>query len=189
MEDLSPDIDMARRFLALLDSGSEGVFTFQTFSDKKDKSRATKGDPNARVLHGTLDEHLASLVALQRRGAGVFVMVNKGDGIVHLPNKTCRNKASVIAVRALWIDLDGSPLEPVLAAYPPDIVVETSPGKWHAYWLTRDCPVEEFCSLQSQIAQKYGGDPKVADLPRVMRLPGFWHQKGVPVQARMTYPG
>lgn len=185
---IEPDVGMTKRFLDLIDPDCGGVFTFQTFSDRKAEGEKHKGDPNARVFHGTLDEHLDRLVAMQRKGAGVFVMINKGDGVVHEPNKTCRAKASVVEVRSLWVDLDGAPIEPVLMAYRPDIVVESSPCKWHAYWPTRDCAIADFCSLQSQIAKKYNGDPTMADLARVMRIPGFWHQKGEPYQTRLIYP-
>src|SRR5512144_2779908 len=30
------------------------------------------------------------------------------------------------------------------------------------------------------LAKRYNGDPKVIDLPRVMRVPGFFHRKGEP---------
>jgi len=33
---------------------------------------------------------------------------------------------------------------------------------------------------QKAIARKFNSDPKVCDLPRVMRLPGFYHCKGNP---------
>ena len=70
----------------------------------------------------------------------------------------------------------------------PDIVVESSHGRWHTYWKADDCPLEEFTLRQKQIAAKFGSDPKVVDLPRVMRLPGFLHQKGEPFLTHVTYP-
>ena len=59
------------------------------------------------------------------------------------------------------------------------------PDRWHAYWLTRNLPLTDFKTVQQQLAQKFAADPKVSDLPRVMRLPGFWHQKGTPFQTRI----
>jgi hypothetical protein len=181
--DLTPNIPAAHAFLTLLDP--RGIFTFQTFDD--DKKRKTGG--LARVFHGTLAQRAPMLVKMQKNGAGVFVMVNEGDGIVHDGKKTCRDGASVVQVRALWADLDGSPLQPVLDAHHPDIVVESSSDRWHAYWLTNDCPLADFKVRQQQIAAKFKGDPKVCDLPRVMRLPGFFHQKDVPFMTRMIFPG
>lgn len=178
----SPNLAAADRFLKLLDP--QGIFTFQTFDDDKDRK-----DPRlARVFHGTLDQHAAELLRLQERGAGVFVMINRGDGVVHAGAKTCRAAANVVTVRALFADLDGAPLEPVLEALLPDIVVESSPGRWHTYWKTDDCPLHDFTLRQKQIAAKFDSDTNVADLPRVMRLPGFLHQKGEPFLTVVVHP-
>lgn len=179
---LKPDVAAAEAFLKILDPN--GVFTFQTFDDDKDRKDLSL----ARVFHGTLTQHRAALTDLQQKGAGVFIMVNRGDGIVHPGKKTCRNEVSVVAVRALFADLDGAPLAPVLAALQPDIVVESSAERWHAYWLTSDCVLADFRKRQQQIAARFGGDRSVVDLPRVMRLPGFFHQKAEPFMTRMTFP-
>jgi hypothetical protein len=168
-------------FLDELDS-TDRVFTFQTFddSDKKDRRKA-------KVLHGTFDEHADCLIRMNHSRAGVFVMVNEGDGIVHPGNKTCRCNQNVVRIRAIFVDADGVPLEPILAkAPPPHIVVESSPGKWHAYWLTNDTKLEEFKARQQAIAQKFGTDPSINDLSRVMRLPGFYHQKQEAFKTRLV---
>ena len=180
---LTPDIVSAKKFLDALDP--DGTFTFQTFDDDKERRDLRL----ARVLHGTLDQHTDALVRLQQQGAGIFVMVNKGDGVTHKGNRTCRKAQNVVAVRALFVDLDGAPMQPVLDALQPDIVVESSPGRWHCYWLVGDCPLAEFKPRQQQLAAKFNGDLAVNDLPRVLRLPGFLHQKDKPVMTRMTYPG
>ena len=182
MTTIKPNAASAQAFLDLLDP--VGVFTFQTFDD--DKNRKAKS--LARILHGTLEKHYAALTSLQQQGAGVFVMVNKGDGVIHPGKKSCRNAENVVAIRSVFVDLDGSPIAPVLQALHPTIVVESSPGRWHGYWLTNDCPLEDFRKRQQQIAAKFKGDPKVIDLPRVMRLPGFFHQKAEPFMTRMTFP-
>jgi len=81
------------------------------------------------VLHGTLDQHAAMLASLNDKGAGIFVMVNEGDlqgrGSVNVKDST-----------ALFVDLDGAPLEPILqCALSPHIVVDSSKGRYHVYWL------------------------------------------------------
>src|SRR5258708_7128433 len=162
------DVDIARHFLSAVDPG--GVFTFQTIDDDKDR----KASGLARVFHGSIDQHLASLTSLNQQGAGVFVMVNAGDS-------KGRTAASVQRVRALFVDLDGAPLDPVLqCALPQHIVVDSSAGRFHAYWLVSDVPLEDFKPLQQKLAMRFGGDSSVCDLPRVMRLPGFQHRKGEP---------
>lgn len=165
-------MNQAQRFLTLL-AGDEPV-TFQTFDDG-----ATKNPKLARILHGNLEEHAATLSALNAQGAGVFVMVNRGDGLG-------RKAENVTGICALFVDLDGAPLEPVLAAgVEPHITIESSADRYHAYWLVSDCALEQFTPLQAALAAKFNSDPKVKDLPRVMRLPGFWHQKAEPFQTRI----
>ncbi len=165
---LLADLVTAQHFLYVLDPS--GAFSFQTFDDNKDRKSQTL----ARILHGTLDLHAATLSALNQQGAGVFVMVNQGD-------LKGRAAANVHRVRALFVDLDGAPLEPVLNfAMPPHVIVNSSIGKYHAYWLVSDCALQDFKPLQQKLAASFGGDPSVNDLPRVMRLPGFYHCKGEP---------
>ena len=186
----NPDLEMAKRFLALLGPGED--FTFQTFADgKEDAHRAAAAGykPQAlqRVLHGSFSSRATELARLNQMGAGVFVMVNRGDGITREGRRTCRTNGNVVAVRALFADADGIPLQPILdKSPPPHILVESSPDKWHLYWLTRDTPLEEFTVRQGAIAELLGTDPAVKDLARVMRLPGFYHQKGEPFMTRLV---
>ena len=150
-------------------------FTFQTFDDSPRKLPSL-----SRILHGTLPEHAVTLAALNAEGAGVFFMVNEGDGLG-------RKVANVQRVRALFVDLDGSPIAPVQAAsLLPHCVVQSSPGRWHAYWLVADCPLESFKPLQHALAERFNADRKVCDLPRVMRLPGFEHRKAKPFTSRVV---
>lgn len=170
---LIDDLLTAGRFLDFMAEGE--AVTFQTFDD--DARR--KAPALANVLHGFLDSHAARLQAFNERGAGVFWTVNFTDG-------GGRKAENVTAVRAVFLDLDGAPLEPVLAAgVEPHAVVESSPGKWHVYWLVNGCKLEEFKLVQQALAAKFNGDPSVNDLPRVMRLPGFIHRKGEPFLTRI----
>lgn len=179
----SRNIDATKNFLDVLDSGD--VFTFQTFADCPEVARGRL----AQVLHGTLDAHAETLGRLNDAGAGIFVMVNAGDGVVHTGARTCRTAANVVRVRALFVDLDGAPVAPVLAAPDvPDCIVQSSPGRWHAYWIVCDCPPSEFSRAQLALAAKFGGDVAVKDLPRVMRLPGFVHRKSEPFVSQLYLP-
>jgi len=161
----------AERLLTLLAEGEE--VTFQAFDDRgEDRSLA-------RVLHGDLDEHAEALANLNRGRAGIFWMVNQGDG-------RGRRAENVIGIRALFVDLDGAPL-PGTWALQPHVVVESSPRRYHAYWAVADCPLDRFAPLQRALAAKFSGDPAVCDLPRVMRLPGFLHQKNGSFMARIIH--
>ena len=161
---ITPSLSTAAIFLDTLEL--QGKFTFQTFDD--DQSRKDKN--LVRVLHGTLNRHGTTLKTLNQNGAGIFVTVNQ-------TNLKGRKAANIVKVRAAFLDLDGSPVEPVLDhTLEPNIIVESSPARWHAYWLC-ELPCEEFSAVQLGLAEKFNGDTSVHDLPRVMRLPGFYHLK------------
>ncbi len=141
------------------------VHTFQTFDDSSSKRNL------ARIFHGEFEQHKADLGKLNKEGAGIFFTVNETDG-------KGRTKSNITKVRAVFVDLDGAPLEPVQnALVKPHIIIESSPDKYHAYWFVSDCSLDQFKSLQQALAIKFGGDASVCDLPRVMRLPGFYHIK------------
>lgn len=165
-----PDIAHARAFLNRFDPEA-GAFTLQTFDDTPEKRwRAARVWPQIDPANGALDV----LGRWNKYGAGVFFTPNETDG-------TGRQAHNIKRVRAVFVDLDGAPLAPVLSAgLEPHIVVESSPGRYHAYWLCDDCPLDQFERVQRALAARFTGDPSVHDLPRVMRLPGFVHNKGEP---------
>lgn len=112
-------------------------------------------------------------------GYGIFVAVNATNG-------KGRSTADIVRARALFVDLDGSPIGPVYdAPLQPHIIIESSPERYHAYWLIEDLPLEHFKSAQQFLAQQFNGDPSVCDLPRIMRLPGFIHRKQAPYRSRI----
>ena len=167
------NLSSAKRFLKAI--AGTGPVTFQTFDD--DKVRRSKD--LIGVIHGTLDQRSERLIKLNNDGAGIFVMVNEGD-------LNGRKAENVVKVRCLYVDLDGAPLEPVRnAPLPPHIIVKSSPGRYHAYWKVNDIDLQEFKTIQKALISKYDADKSVNDLPRVMRVPGFIHQKGDPYRTRI----
>lgn len=172
----APNLATTTQFLAALHPG--GVFTFMTIPEGD-----RKGTGQVTVLHGTLDDHATRLTQLNNEGNGIFVMINEGD-------LKGRSAGNVIRVRMLFVDLDGAPVGPLLETeVPPHILVESSPKKWHGYWRVDDCPLDKFKERQHALADRFKGDRSVCDLPRVMRLPGFWHHKtAIPFQTRLVNP-
>ncbi len=171
------DLAEAARFLAALDPDAKS-FTFQTFDDVLvvvDGKLVPRKDPAlVRVRHGTLAQHAAELQRLNENGAGIFVTVSETNG-------KGRKAENITRARALFVDLEGAPLDPVLAyERKPHIVTETSPRRWHAFWRVADIKLEEFAGLQKSLIERFGADKSVHDLPRVMRLPGFVHRKITP---------
>lgn len=161
----------ARAFLKLLDPSAD-THSFRTFDDVKGRN-----DPSlCRKFNAKLNSIAETLHSLNEKGAGVFVVINDGG----------QTKAEISRVRAVFADTDGAPLEPLLDGLQPHIVVQSSPGNWHAYWSVDHFPRDMFPVYQEAIATKYGTDPAVKDLPRVMRLPGFMHNKGDPFMVKIT---
>lgn len=151
-----------------------GPHIFQTFDDRPQK------DPHmSRVLHDP-----SELATLNAQGAGVFLMVNEGDG-------QGRKVTNVTRIRAYYADFDGAPL-PQVWTLEPSMTVETSPGKFHAYWILQEgetVPLDNAAwnAQQEAIARAVGSQPDdCKGLNRVMRLPGFLHQKGEAFMSRIV---
>lgn len=145
--------------------------TFQTFDDKIINKRLIK------QLHGSIKQHFNQLAELNQKGAGIYFTVNETD----LFGRTTQH---IKSVRAVFIDLDGAPL-PNKFDVPPSIVLNTSPNKYHCYWIVKDMPLESFSLYQEALANKFNADPKVKDLPRVMRVAGFYHNKRKPYPVKI----
>lgn len=159
--------DEAAAFLAAL---GHDRLTFQVFPERED-------GPSPRILHGPYPAHARRFDALNRGGAGIYFMVNRGD-------LRGRRAANVTEIVAYFADLDGAPPPPTWPV-PPTALVESSPGRLHWYARVTDAPLEDFERVQKHIALLLDSDPKVCDLPRVMRLPGYLHQKREPFRSRV----
>ena len=127
------NIIQAQTFLNALEPNR--TFTFQTFDDGKKKRKEL-----ARIFHGTFAQHRGTLTALNNQGAGIFVMVNAGNG-------TGRSKANVTGIYAIFADFDGVSL-PETWLLEPHIMVESSRSKYHIYWLVIDVSLEDFPIFQ-----------------------------------------
>jgi len=155
-----------------------GRKTVQTFDDRgvnKSLARIIHFDKVNLGMMKTL-EHLNS------KGAGIYMCINETDG-------KGRKASNVIKVRSCYADLDGSPVEKAME-YRPSMVVESSPGKYHCYWFTQDVPLQAFSEVQKNIIRALGSDHAVHDLPRVLRVPGYFHKKKEPFLTRIvSYTG
>ena len=166
----TPQKSAARRFLRSLDPAAES-FTFQTYDD--DKARDDK--LLARTIVGTLDDCWPALVAANANGCAVHVTINHTVG-----NR--RTAKDVDYVRKHFIEVDGTKtLEQILAGpLKPALINESSPGKYHVYFDiagdVRD-DVAGFKRRQLQLIALYNSGRESSDLPRVLRLPGFFHKK------------
>jgi hypothetical protein len=124
-----------------------GKKTIQTFDDRGKNKRL------ARVIHfDRLTEHMSRhLKNMNADGAGIYLCINESDG-------KGRCAINIKRVRAVYADLDGSPLETTME-YHPSLIVESSPKKYHVYWFTDDTPLNGFSALQKNIIRMFKSDP------------------------------
>lgn len=166
------EVQQAERFLTLLDETAE-AWCFRTFAE------ASHASGGGRNYTGALADVAVSLQLDNGNGRGVFVVVNEGG----------QDADSITRVRAVFADFDPPKTGAMPAAFPlePHVIVESSPGKHHAYWLVDGLTLDEFTPVQRAIIGAFKSDPSVNDLPRVMRLPGFMHRKGEPFRTRIIH--
>ncbi|MBA2125873.1 hypothetical protein DLM45_06505 [Hyphomicrobium methylovorum] len=184
------DWGAAREFLGLLDEGAT-AFAFQTFSDDKslirhettypglapgeahrkgDRSKKVKKDPHAKIINSALTDSLCERLERENlKGVYVGVTVNETDG-------KGRRLENIKRVRAVIADFDhGLPEEFPLR---PSALVNSSEGKYQAYWFVGDEMEPVLASgIAITLAKEYGADGNCTDLSRVLRLPGTFHMK------------
>ena len=163
----------AVRFCELIDPDSE-LFEFRLIPNKWLKDE--QPDENTINYRGRLDPSnprstytVNYLKTANRGGRGVFMQINKADGAGVKAKNICR-------VRAVFADLDDGlpdswPLD-------PSFIVNSSPGKYQAYWLVKDRMTrDQFAGVMRGISEQWGSANEAKDIARVLRVPGFWHQK------------
>ena len=123
-------------------------------------------------IHGTLKNQWKALEKLNRAHHNIFMLINTVSG------KT-RTSDQVTKANAFFIDYDRADwttdnIEAFLDKFSvrPHFVAETSPGRFHVYWLVKDVPLDRFALVQQKLAAKFNSDPAVCDLSRMMRMPG-----------------
>jgi len=178
---LKINIPDAIRFLDYL-GGHDKNFHYQTYDDKKDSRTAT-------VEEGSFNELIIDrLITNNKHGGGVFVAIN-----THKIGSR-RTKKTTESINAVFVDFDDidtakSRVEEATKILPATVTVESSNGKFHMYWILENpgvIPVNDFSIWQKMLASLFHSDAKIIDSSRVMRLPGFVHQKGEPFLTRIV---
>jgi hypothetical protein len=139
----------------------------------------TQSKRPARAFFGTLDELLECFNKLQSDGFAIHVCGNAMRG--HR-----RKIAETQRIRAVYAEMDREPHK----AFPikPSLIIRTSPGRAHYYWFAdhKEPPtVAEARLMLRAIVERFGADPHAADVTRVLRLAGTWHQKREPHMVRI----
>lgn len=157
--------EQAQLFYAALTGMQNPPLVWQWFCDY---------DKDRRDLAGWEYAYMnpAKLADLQSRGCGVFTSVNGST-------TGGRGKNDIDIFRAIFMDSDGAPF-PDQWPIPPHAIVKRDDTHFHAYWfIDGDCSAMEWMIAQKQIALHFGSDESMVNPDRVMRVPGFLHQKSL----------
>lgn len=138
-----------------------------------DTNKGVKG----HAVRGTLPNLWPTILQHQNQGYGCFININDMDGNGLLIE-------NVRACRVAAIDLDNASAQQnferacAWTPAPPQFGVNTSPGKYHCYWIVPpfndlDC----YTQRQRRLRQMFDGDKSIIDASRVLRLPGTLHLK------------
>lgn len=173
---------------AWYDALGGGVFNWRFIHDRDKATAAIK-------RRGTLADIWQEANQWNASGYGIFATVNEMDGTGYDANgrpikgQTGDTLEHVAGIRAHVVDLDNlSAMDNLQRAAAhvaaPWFAVQTSPGKAHVYWPLHGtqggADREQYRILQRKLRQLFDGDPAVVDATRVLRVPGFLHQKGEP---------
>lgn len=144
--------------------------------------RCETGNVNFRFIKGEKISNefipLASIYDDPRKVSSILEG-HKNDNCffgVALREGTNGRKDGISEIPSLWIDLDGSPVDQLTETpLAPSALIETSPGKYHAYWKLRepasrsDIPAIE--NILKRLASEFGGDRAATDASRILRVP------------------
>lgn len=120
------------------------------------------------------------ITANESEGQGIFFVVNPGGH-----KDAAIKQISAHFVEADEVSLDEQYQNLMAFALPPSIIVKTRKSL-HGYWLLKadEDPgqtVAHFRPVQKALAAHFKGDPVISNPSRVMRLPGFNHNKQDPL--------
>ena len=187
---MTANLDEATRFLSRFN------YTITTLQ------YLNRGKPKGCDVYAADQVPLKTLEKYNKEGRDIFFMVNEGDGELKQGKKYPRSKENVRRLTACFIDADGVPIETLKVFckthdIKPHIVVESSPGKFHFYFLLSTNTEWNSYSKQQweeiQTALVYldtptaQADAQMVDYSRILRIPGFYHLKGTPFLTRVAY--
>ena len=144
------------------------------------------------------EPHREPLPALVRTGNSSLFSISeleelnkKGAGIFFSPNQfTERRKKELCGgVNAWFMEIDGISKEEqykrlLKSPLNPSIIVESG-NSYHAYWLAKDGTIENFEKIVKGLIKFFGADEACKDISRVLRIPGFYHNKKEPFLVRI----
>lgn len=138
------------------------------------------------------EEFQKELRFCQAHKCAVYFLINEGNGLpspdASPGNLNCGKKANITELKALFIDVDNDVYDALckkLIEYTlrPHFILESSPKKYHFYFLIKPLPavgdnISKWEALQKCLAELTPGlDKSMADINQVLRVPSFYNQK------------
>lgn len=192
---------MAKAFLEMVLTDGDGGFRTR---ESRTLERKRKGPPVAEPLvfePGRLDEDVAELAEMNRRGKEIFITMNEAHpdvleaiGRGEPTGKKANGKPNYGTldkhiVATLWasVDIDTPGVSPTAnfelieaSPIPPTLIVNTSGNKYQLHFRVDGLKVSDYKRVQKALIAHFGGDKAVCNPARIMRVPGFLHLKGEP---------
>ena len=170
----------AIEFLQHLDPSENATFSIEHYIDLPKGLAKPKTDSlSGRYANLTLrqvTDLLPELQAINDKGAGIFVAVNRFTG-----HRKLENLSLVRGIHADMDDITEDQLAALAKNLKPSIVVQSSSAsRCQVYWLTNaddTLTSAETKAINQYLAQHYGADKAAVDVARLLRLPGFKHMK------------
>lgn len=176
---VKPNAASMRRHIRLL--SAKAPIVIQSYPPKSDK---TAGSPKFEICK-TVDEAIVFAASESKRGMNVGIVANPTDG-------KGRKSANVKKINWLFADFDSgnTQLEKLLALpVKPNMVIQTSDGRYHAYFRVGGCTVNQFKPAQIALAKRLETDESVCDASRCLRIAGSANFNHQPNEiARIVYP-
>lgn len=150
------------KFLELIDKDAK-KYLFACYDYRK----SLKG----RQFYGSFQTICPKLKELNSDVYCVYLTINETNG-------PSRKKEDISRCRAIWVEDDNYQEKP-RNDWPlkPSIIVQSSPGKFHYYWLTSTKKLDQWNLVMNRMVEDFGCDKNARDISRVMRIPGFKHNK------------
>jgi len=152
--------------------------------------RCETGNINLRFIGPVVKNEFIPLPFIYEKPHKVSPLIDGHKGFnaffgVALRNGNNGTREAITEIPALWVDLDGAPLQKVTESpWQPSAVIQTSPGKFHVYWKLRESASREEIgkveNLLKRLAAYFGGDPAATDASRILRIPGTFNYKTTP---------
>ena len=139
-----------------------------------------------------LDQALSFLDKENKNGSEIYFMVNEGNGELNEKKSACHSTKNVISLSSIFLDLELNdpnidPL-PILQSWykdnfiPPSCIIETSPLRYHVYWLLEKeeltkSNIVKWKQIQALLHSKFSADRTMTDLSQILRIPGYTNAK------------